>query len=120
MSGFGWTAAAMDGTARAGLLQTAHGAVPTPTFMPVGTAGTVKAMTMDAVRSTGAGLVLGAQRHDLPEIRDRLRPSFVSLNEAAEPRQHFLIECRGILVRSDRRLTNRREQFEKYSSRSLG
>jgi queuine tRNA-ribosyltransferase len=59
----GWTLHATDGAARAGVLHTAHGGVPTPTFMPVGTAGTVKAMTADAVRSTGAGLVLGNTYH---------------------------------------------------------
>ncbi len=53
----------IDGTARAGTLHTAHGAVQTPVFMPVGTAGTVKAMTADAVRSTGAGIVLGNTYH---------------------------------------------------------
>jgi queuine tRNA-ribosyltransferase len=63
MSAFGWTEAARDGAARAGTLHTAHGSVPTPTFMPVGTAGTVKAMTADAVRSTGAGIVLGNTYH---------------------------------------------------------
>ena len=54
---------ATDGPARAGTLHTAHGDVPTPTFMPVGTAGTVKAMTADQVRATGAGLVLGNTYH---------------------------------------------------------
>ncbi|MCC6720485.1 MAG: tRNA guanosine(34) transglycosylase Tgt, partial [Acetobacteraceae bacterium] len=44
-------------------LHTAHGTVPTPVFMPVGTAGTVKAMTADAVRSTGAAIVLGNTYH---------------------------------------------------------
>ena len=58
-----WTLAARDGEARAGVLRTAHGAVETPVFMPVGTAGTVKAMTADAVRSTGARLVLGNTYH---------------------------------------------------------
>ncbi len=58
-----WTAAGQDGAARAGLLHTAHGPVETPVFMPVGTAGTVKAMTADAVRSTGARLVLGNTYH---------------------------------------------------------
>ena len=52
-----------DGAARAGTLHTAHGEVPTPVFMPVGTAGTVKAMTADAVRSTGARMVLGNTYH---------------------------------------------------------
>jgi queuine tRNA-ribosyltransferase len=63
MTGFHWLHAAQDGAARAGVLHTAHGAVPTPTFMPVGTAGTVKAMTADAVRATGAGIVLGNTYH---------------------------------------------------------
>ena len=54
---------ATDGPARAGMLRTAHGEVQTPVFMPVGTAGTVKAMTADAVRSTGAKLVLGNTYH---------------------------------------------------------
>ncbi len=58
-----WTKAATDGRARAGTLRTAHGDVQTPVFMPVGTAGTVKAMTADAVRSTGAGIVLGNTYH---------------------------------------------------------
>jgi queuine tRNA-ribosyltransferase len=54
---------ATDGAARAGVLHTAHGDVPTPVFMPVGTAGTVKAMTADAVRATGARMVLGNTYH---------------------------------------------------------
>jgi queuine tRNA-ribosyltransferase len=52
-----------DGAARAGMMHTAHGDVPTPTFMAVGTAGTVKAMTADAVRATGANIVLGNTYH---------------------------------------------------------
>ena len=58
-----WTCEATDGAARAGTLHTAHGDVPTPVFMPVGTAGTVKAMTADAVRASGARLVLGNTYH---------------------------------------------------------
>jgi queuine tRNA-ribosyltransferase len=69
-----WEAAAADGpgtfsvearsgAARAGRLVTAHGVVQTPVFMPVGTAGTVKAMTADAVRATGARMVLGNTYH---------------------------------------------------------
>ena len=58
-----WTKVATDGAARAGVLHTAHGEVPTPVFMPVGTAGSVKAMTADAVRSTGARMVLGNTYH---------------------------------------------------------
>ena len=58
-----WQHEAQNGAARAGVLHTAHGEVPTPVFMPVGTAGTVKAMTADAVRATGARMVLGNTYH---------------------------------------------------------
>ena len=58
-----WTEQAADGAARAGTLHTARGDVPTPVFMPVGTAGTVKAMTADGVRGTGARMVLGNTYH---------------------------------------------------------
>ena len=58
-----WQHEAQDGAARAGVLHTAHGTVQTPVFMPVGTAGTVKAMTADAVRATGARMVLGNTYH---------------------------------------------------------
>ena len=60
---FGFEVLAMCGFARAGRLTTAHGQVATPAFMPVGTAGTVKAMTPEAVRETGAEIVLGNTYH---------------------------------------------------------
>ncbi len=63
MTAFGFKTIASDGAARAGIMRTAHGDVPTPAFMPVGTAGTVKAMTADAVRATGAAIVLGNTYH---------------------------------------------------------
>jgi queuine tRNA-ribosyltransferase len=58
-----WQQEAQCGQARAGILHTAHGEAPTPLFMPVGTAGTVKAMTADSVRSTGAKIILGNTYH---------------------------------------------------------
>jgi queuine tRNA-ribosyltransferase len=60
---FGFQIHAIDGLARAGVLWTAHGPMETPAFMTVGTAGTVKAMTADAVRSTGCQCVLGNTYH---------------------------------------------------------
>jgi queuine tRNA-ribosyltransferase len=60
---FSYALQAADGAARAGVLTTAHGEVGTPTFMAVGTAGTVKAMTADAVRATGTKIVLGNTYH---------------------------------------------------------
>src|SRR6267142_5059789 len=49
--------------ARTGRLTTAHGAIDTPAFMPIGTAGTVKAMTPEGVAATGARIVLGNTYH---------------------------------------------------------
>ena len=62
-SAFRFELDASDGAARAGTIATAHGPIATPAFMPVGTAGTVKAMTADAVRATGASIVLGNTYH---------------------------------------------------------
>ncbi|MBA2374823.1 MAG: tRNA guanosine(34) transglycosylase Tgt [Rubrobacter sp.] len=52
-----------DGEARAGVLHTPHGSVPTPTFMPVGTKGTVKGLTPGDLENIGAGVVLGNTYH---------------------------------------------------------
>ncbi len=52
-----------DGAARRGKLTLAHGQVDTPAFMPVGTYGTVKAMTPEALANTGAQICLGNTFH---------------------------------------------------------
>ena len=52
-----------EGMARRGVLNTAHGVIQTPVFMPVGTAATVKAMTVDDVWATGAMIILANTYH---------------------------------------------------------
>ncbi|HYP68922.1 MAG TPA: tRNA guanosine(34) transglycosylase Tgt [Thiobacillaceae bacterium] len=54
---------ATDGAARRGALTLAHGTVQTPVFMPVGTYGTVKAMTPDELSEVGTQIVLGNTFH---------------------------------------------------------
>ena len=54
---------ATDGAARAGVLRTAHGDVPTPAFMPVGTKASVKSLDPDEVRAAGAHILLGNTYH---------------------------------------------------------
>ena len=54
---------ATAGAARRGRLQTAHGSVETPAFMPVGTYGSVKGMTPLQLRAVGAQIVLGNTFH---------------------------------------------------------
>ena len=52
-----------DGAARRGVLELAHGKVDTPAFMPVGTYGTVKAMSPEELAGLGAQIVLGNTFH---------------------------------------------------------
>lgn len=54
---------ARDGKARTGVITTPRGEIRTPAFMPVGTAGTVKAMMPESVRATGADIILGNTYH---------------------------------------------------------
>ena len=54
---------ATDGAARRGVLETAHGNIDTPAFMPVGTYGTVKAMAPTELTDAGAQIVLGNTFH---------------------------------------------------------
>ena len=54
---------ANDGAARSGRLLTRHGAIDTPAFMPIGTYGTVKAMTPEELTGLGAQIILGNTFH---------------------------------------------------------
>jgi len=69
MAAFPFAIAATDGKARTGVLSTPRGEIRTPAFMPVGTAATVKALTVDQVAATGADILLGNTYHLM------LRPS---------------------------------------------
>ncbi len=60
---FGFELKARDGAARTGVIRTPRGEIQTPAFMPVGTAGTVKAMLPENVRATGADVLLGNTYH---------------------------------------------------------
>ncbi len=60
---FSFRLIATDGTARAGEIETAHGRIATPAFMPVGTQATVKAVMPDEVARTGADILLGNTYH---------------------------------------------------------
>lgn len=54
---------ATDGAARRGRLQTAHGAIETPVFMPVGTYGAVKGLAPDELKALDAQVILGNTFH---------------------------------------------------------
>ena len=61
-----------DGAARRGVLQTAHGPVETPVFMPVGTQGAVKALTAQHLEDIGASIILGNTYHLMLRPGDEL------------------------------------------------
>ncbi len=63
MTAFAFDIHARDGAARAGVLRTPRGEIRTPAFMPVGTAGTVKALTVEQVKQSGADIILGNTYH---------------------------------------------------------
>jgi queuine tRNA-ribosyltransferase len=63
MTVFGFQVQARDGQARRGRIETAHGPVDTPAFMPVGTAATVKGIQPAQVAATGAQMVLSNTYH---------------------------------------------------------
>ncbi len=63
MAVFNFSIDATQGAARTGVLKTPRGDIRTPAFMPVGTAGTVKALYMDQVKQTGADIILGNTYH---------------------------------------------------------
>ena len=63
MTAFRFHLEATDGSARTGRIETARGPIRTPAFMPVGTAGTVKAMLPESVAATGADILLGNTYH---------------------------------------------------------
>ena len=64
-----------DGRARRGRLKFERGVVETPAFMPVGTYGSVKGMTPEEIKETGAQIILGNTYHLL------LRPGVKILNK---------------------------------------
>src|SRR3954449_7829946 len=58
-----YTLHAADGAARAGVVHTAHGDVPTPAFMPVGTKASVKTVDPDELRELATTILLGNTSH---------------------------------------------------------
>jgi queuine tRNA-ribosyltransferase len=63
LTAFSFRIAATDGAARSGVIETPHGAVRTPAFMPVGTQGAMKGVQWRDVKASGADIVLGNTYH---------------------------------------------------------
>ena len=105
-----------DGPARRGRIHTAHGTIETPAFMPVGTAGTVKAMTADAVRSTGAEIVLGNTYHLMLRPTAERVAQFGGLHEFMDWPGPILTDSGGFQVMSLSKLRKMNEEGVTFSS----
>src|SRR5512147_2551745 len=98
MSGFSFTLETRDGRARAGLLLTPHGAVETPVFMPVGTAGAVKAVLHRDLREIGAQLLLANTYHLMLRPGDELVATLGGLHGFTGWQGPFLTDSGGYQV----------------------
>jgi queuine tRNA-ribosyltransferase len=95
---FGFRVEDRDGRARAGLLTTAHGAVETPAFMPVGTAAAVKAVLHRDLRELGAQILLANTYHLLLRPGPELVRELGGLHGFTGWRGPFLTDSGGYQV----------------------
>jgi queuine tRNA-ribosyltransferase len=95
-----FTLSASDGMARRGRIDTPRGDIQTPAFMPVGTAGTVKAMYPEQVRDTGADILLGNTYHLMLRPGAERVASFGGLHDFMDWQRPILTDSGGFQVMS--------------------
>lgn len=105
-----------DGAARAGLLRTAHGVIPTPIFMPVGTVGSVKAVAPDDLAAIGAPIILGNTYHLYLRPGDELVARRGGLHRSASWPGAILTDSGGFQVFSLSGLRKIREEGVEFRS----
>ncbi len=105
-----------DGAARRGRLTLAHGQVDTPAFMPVGTYGTVKAMTPQALADTGAQICLGNTFHLWLRPGMEVIKQFGGLHQFMNWDKPILTDSGGFQVFSLGDLRNITEEGVKFAS----
>ncbi len=105
-----------SGAARAGFLHTAHGTIPTPIFMPVGTAGSVKAMAPDDLAAVGAPIILGNTYHLYLRPGHELVKRHGGLHGFASWHGAILTDSGGFQVFSLSELRRIREEGVEFSS----
>ena len=113
---FSFTLNATDGAARTGVINTPRGAVRTPAFMPVGTAGTVKAMMPESVRATGADILLGNTYHLMLRPTAERIHALGGLHRFMNWERPILTDSGGFQVMSLASLRKLTEEGVKFSS----
>ncbi|MDR1360921.1 MAG: tRNA guanosine(34) transglycosylase Tgt [Rickettsiales bacterium] len=105
-----------DGGARRGSVETAHGTFQTPAFMAVGTAATVKALTMAQVADTGTEVILGNTYHLMMRPGGDLVEQMGGLHKFSGWRGPILTDSGGFQVMSLGALTKMSEQGAQFTS----
>ena len=105
-----------DGGARRGRVHTAHGDFETPAFMAVGTAATVKALTMDQVAATGTQVILGNTYHLMMRPGGDLVEKMGGLHKFGGWRGPILTDSGGFQVMSLSNLVKMKEEGVEFTS----
>ncbi|NNU15115.1 tRNA guanosine(34) transglycosylase Tgt [Parvularcula sp. ZS-1/3] len=106
-----------DGQARTGEITTSRGVIRTPAFMPVGTAGTVKAVQMRDVEATGADIILGNTYHLMLRPTAERVAKFGGLHKFSTWKGPILTDSGGFQVMSlaqMRKLTEKGVEFRSH------
>jgi len=115
-TGFGFRLKATDGAARTGVISTPRGEIRTPAFMPVGTAGTVKAMMPESVRATGADILLGNTYHLMLRPTAERIAALGGLHKFMNWERPILTDSGGFQVMSLASLRKMTEEGVRFSS----
>lgn len=107
---------AQDGNARRGSVETAHGTFQTPAFMAVGTAATVKALTMEQVAATGTEVILGNTYHLMMRPGGDLVEKMGGLHKFGGWHGPILTDSGGFQVMSLSNLVKMKEEGVEFTS----
>ncbi|WP_332714332.1 tRNA guanosine(34) transglycosylase Tgt [Pelagibacterium mangrovi] len=113
---FQFTLSTADGMARRGQIDTPRGEIRTPAFMPVGTAGTVKALYPEQVRETGADVLLGNTYHLMLRPGAERVARLGGLHEFMDWQRPILTDSGGFQVMSLAKLRKLDENGVKFKS----
>ena len=109
-----------NGMARRGVLQTAHGNINTPVFMPVGTVAAMKAMSFDTLRSTGAEIMLCNTYHLMIQDRYETIYKMGGLHKFMNWDKPILTDCGGFQAMSLSKLNKIKEDGVHFSCHLSG
>jgi queuine tRNA-ribosyltransferase len=115
---FSFTLQKTDGAARAGEIQTPHGVIQTPIFMPVGTRAAMKGLTTDQIREIGAEIMLVNNYHSYLRPGTEVIESFGGLHEFMGVDFPILTDSGGFQVFSLGNLTPNPSPSERGTKKS--